>query len=413
MISDRSIKALSEPSPLVVSHFESAANAFHSDENPAGYINLGTAENYLMGAEMLAWLNESMQLSEHDLHYGEFRGVEELREVLAGFLRELSGLSGAKPDNVVIGNGVSSLLESLAFSLFDAGDSVIIPAPYYTGYEEDFSHRFSVKIIPAHMNLDNEYDLDVNVIEQVYLQAIQRGETVKAILINNPNNPLGKHYPRKQLEAVVAFASTYKLQIIADEIYAHSIFNNARGEYESLLSIGANYKESIHVLYGLAKDFGLSGFKFAFVYSENINLIKALSGNAYFYNVSTLTQSVVTHLFSDLSKVEVFLSQYKKKLCCAHNALLQINSDTINSPILPAQGGHFVFIDLACHLSSRTHEAELSLYQQLWQYGRVNITPGQYFCCAEPGWFRVCFANNAVVMAEAFSRLARVVSPLK
>ena len=129
MISNRALGALADPSPLVVNHFEAAKDVFNAVDNPEGIINLGTAENYLMSQEALAWINNKLQLTPKDLHYEEFRGIASVREALAGFLEHVSGIEDAKPENVVIGNGVSSLLESLAFSLFDAGDSIIIPAP--------------------------------------------------------------------------------------------------------------------------------------------------------------------------------------------------------------------------------------------------------------------------------------------
>ena len=407
-ISNRAQNALRDPSPLVVAHFESAKDAYHPDKNPKGAINLGTAENYLMGQEMLAWLKEVKPLTEHALHYADFRGIAPLREVLATFLREVTGIPDAKAEHIVIGNGVSSLLESLAFSLFDPGDGLIVPAPCYTGYQEDFKHRFGVNIIPAPMPCENQFDLDVDVLQQTYAQAVQQGERVKAILINNPNNPLGKHYTRAQLEAVVEFAMAHRLQIIADEIYAHSIFDSCHGPFESLLTIGAHYQENIHVLYGLAKDFGLSGFKFAFYYSENEDAVKAMASNAYFYNVSTLLQHTVETLFSDISRIRVFLGTYNKKLTQAHKDVLQINEQTIAAPVLSAQGGHFVFINLVKYLSASTFEAEMQLFHRIWSEAKVNITPGQFFHCPYPGWFRVCFAAPREQVEQSFIRLNRL-----
>ena len=301
------------------------------------------------------------------------------------------------------------VLESLAFSLFDQGDALIIPAPCYTGYQEDFKHRFGVNIIPAPMADENQFDLDVDVLQQVYAQAVQQGERVKAILINNPNNPLGKHYTRAQLEAVVAFAMRHRLQIIADEIYAHSVFDASHGPFESLLTIGAHYQENIHVLYGLAKDFGLSGFKFAFYYSENKDAVKAMASNAYFYNVSTLLQHAVTELFSDISGIRSFLYAYKNKLKKAHHDLLRINDQTVAAPILPSQGGHFIFINLEEYLVGKTTADEMQFFHRIWSEAKVNITPGQFFHCPYPGWFRVCFAAPREQVEQGFIRLKRLV----
>ena len=407
MISDRALGALADPSPLVVNHFEAAKDVFHAVDNPEGIINLGTAENYLMSKEALAWINKKLQLTPNDLHYAEFRGIASVREALAGFLTRVSGIEGARPENVVVGNGVSSLLESLAFSLFDAGDSIIIPAPYYTGYEEDFCHRFGVKIIPAQMSVTTGFELDVEVIARAYKQAQESGERVKAILINNPNNPLGKLYTRQQLLSVIEFAKQYQLQIIADEIYAHSVHDLNVDKHESLLSIGKDYKHSIHVLYGLAKDFGLSGFKFAMCYSENDDVLKALSANAYFYNVSTLMQCVIAQIFSHTKQIEAFLHEYRQRLSTSYEFVRQVNAATLKAPICSAQAGHFIFLDLGAYLKKSDKSSEMELYDCFWRQSKVNITPGQFFHCDQPGWFRMCFANEEATVKQAFVRLHR------
>ena len=408
MISNRAIGALAEPSPLVVAHFEAAKDPYHPTENPRGAINLGTAENYLMEKELLSWLSKVPPLPTHAMHYDEFRGSAQLREVVAEFLCDISGITHAKAEHIVIGSGVSSLLESLAFVLFNEGDSLIIPSPYYTGYAEDFSHRFGVKIIAAPMQEKNDFDLDMGIIEQTYDQAISQGEKVKAILINNPNNPLGRVYTLSQLESLIDFAIKRELQIIADEIYAHSIYDESNGGYRSVLSLGEDYQDSIHVLYGLAKDFGLSGFKFALCYSKNEAVLKALAANAYFYNVSTLDQHVVAALLSEREAVKEFLAIYKTRLLASYNGFLEVNQKTIRVPVLPSQGGHFVFIKLAEYLSQQNFESERMLYEKIWNQVKVNITPGQYFCCAEPGWFRLCFANESFRVNEALKRIHRM-----
>ena len=407
MISNRAKGALADPSPLVVAHFEAAKDAYHPVKNPTGAINLGTAENYLMEEELLAWLAKVPPIAGRDMHYEIFRGRAVLRETLARFLRDASGITDADPEHIVIGSGVSSLLESLAHVLFDEGESLIIPAPYYTGYEEDFSHRFGVNVIPATMHEDNGFELDVAILDQVYAQAVNEGEKVKAILINNPNNPLGVQYTRPQLESLIDFAENRGLQIIADEIYAHSIFDDCHGNFESVLTVGEHYKDSIHVLYGLAKDFGLSGFKFALCYSTNTDVLAALAVNAYFYNVSTLDQHVVNAMFLDMDYVREFLARYKKKLSTAHKYLLIENDETIQAAILPSQGGHFVFMSLADRLPEQSPRGEMQLYENLWSQAKVNITPGQFFGCMQPGWFRLCFANDPKRVKEAFIRMKR------
>jgi len=408
MLSTRAQKNLSEPSPLIVAHFAATQNPYHPANNPTGLINLGTAENYLMGDESLAWVNHPLVLQEHALHYSEFRGSAGLRERLASFLRESSGMAEVGADNIVIGNGVSCLLESLAYTLFDAGDSILIPSPCYTGYSEDFHHRFGVNIIAAPMRATEEFALNSDILRKVYDDALQDGARVKALLINSPNNPTGRQYPRGEIEKAVAFAEEAGLQVIADEIYAHSLFEPEKNRFESVWDIAPHYRDSIHILYGLAKDFGLSGFKFAIYCAGHPEAVEAMSRNAYFYNVSTHTQALVERLFSAPDELNRFLARYQQRLCTAHQHLQRCNHQTLGLPMATSQGGHFVLLDFSALLEAPTFDAETALYYRIWREAKVNITPGQYFACQTPGWFRLCFANHAATVTEAFRRMGEI-----
>lgn len=77
------------------------------------------------------------------------------------------------------------------FCLADAGASVLIPAPYYPAFDNDLKAKCD--LLPLPFNLDE----DSNVAEQLTreaAEAAQRGNPVKALLVTNPNNPLGTIY---------------------------------------------------------------------------------------------------------------------------------------------------------------------------------------------------------------------------
>lgn len=408
IISQRANKLIGTPSPLVSAHFEAEADAFDSKLNPNGAINLGTAENHLMDEESRQRISQLIPKCDYHLHYAEFRGIKSLRIELARFLETASCIRNISPDQIVIGNGVSSLLESLAYTLFDPGDGILIPSPCYSGYHDDFSARMNVKVITAPMDATQKFKLDIERLENSYEQASRSGEKIKAILVNNPNNPLGHIYSESVLKSLVEFAKQKELQIISDEIYAHSFIGGQKTK--SLLEIGRDYSPNIHMLYGLAKDFGLSGFKFGLVVSQNDRLLKALATNAYFYNVSTYTQALVEQLLKDQSGTHAFLNLYHQRLRFALQHFETCNQSSINVEYIQPQGGHFVFLYLGGFLKAITYEEEMRLFEKIWNEVRVNVTPGQFFSCPEPGWFRLCFANQPELISEAFQRLQKHLS---
>jgi aspartate/methionine/tyrosine aminotransferase len=302
---------IGEPSPLVVAHFKCADDKFCPDTNPDGKINLGTAENHLMDDEMLAMVNRPTPFSTEHLHYGELHGASSFRAAIATLLEEDLKISAVNPDNIVVASGSSAILESIAMALFEDGDGLIVPAPFYSGFTHDFSTRFNVKLLPYGLSADNNYELDIDGLETAVSQAKQTGITVKAILICSPHNPLGITYTNETLEQVVQLAEAHNLDIIADEIYAQSVYS---GQFKSMLEIGKAYRQHIHFTYGFAKDFALSGFKTGVFYSENKELVTAVQEIAYFHAVSTHTQRFLETLIADRTWRKAFIEENKRKL---------------------------------------------------------------------------------------------------
>lgn len=62
-------------------------------------------------------------------------------------------------------------------------------------------------------------------------------------------------------------------------------------------------------------------------------------------------------------------------------------------PCLRSNAGLFCWIDMRLLLKSDTFEGEMELWKTMVSDFGLNVSPGSSCHCAEPGWFRVCFAN--------------------
>lgn len=393
---------IGEPSPLVVAHFQCADDKFCPHTNPDGKINFGTAENHLMDAEILAMVNRPTPFSAEHLHYGELHGTPSFRAAIADLLEEDLKISAVNPDNIVVASGSSAILESIAMALFEDGDGLIVPAPFYTGFTHDFSTRFNVKLLPYGLSANNNYALDVDGLETAVFQAKEAGIAVKAILICSPNNPLGITYTDETLEQIVQLAKAHNLDIIADEIYAQSVYS---GQYKSMLEIGKTYRQHIHFVYGFAKDFALSGFKTGLFYSENKELVTAVQEIAYFHAVSTHTQRFLETLIADRHWRNAFIKENKSRLLAAYSMTKRLFAEHLDVSIIEANAGIFVWADFSDYLQEQTFEAELALFDKIFNECDLSITPGQFFHADRPGWFRVCFAQDEAHIETAVMRL--------
>lgn len=396
MISERGRQLRQHDAFLVRAHFACAEDPFEPDTNPGGFVNFGTAENLIVFDLVKPLLEASQEIRGCDTHYNELHGAGFFRRAIAEFL---AGRGGCRldPDNIAVASGASGILEMLAFVLCDAGDAVLIPAPYYSGFDHDLALRSQAKL--RHVGLHGpEFELTVAAIEEVYDEAVTEGTGVRAILVNSPQNPLGQVYDEALIRDVVAFAEKRRLHVILDEIYAESLMR-AVTHYSGLgLESGL-----VHVVYGFAKDFGLSGYKAGVLHSRNQEVIKTVQDCAYFYSVSMQTQRTLANLLGS-QQLGGFLDKMRSRLLRAYEHVTgELAGNGI--PFLPVRGGIVMWLDLREFLTSASFEAERALFNQIFEELKVSITPGQAFHCLEPGWFRLCFTVPEAHRTEGLKRL--------
>ncbi len=401
MTSRRVRHLLQDPPPLVTAHLRCAADRYQADTHPDGYINFGTAENTLIENEIAARV-QGQKLQPADLHYNDPAGSEALRHACSDFLHHFLGIEPLPPNQIVVASGVSALLESLAFCLLDAGDAVMTLSPVYSGFWHDFEARFDTVLRTSDA-------LDGQRVDLARLGAdLDAAPDVRALLLCNPHNPLGICLHPEDLGALIALARDRGLDLISDEIYANSVFGDA--EFVSALDPrydALGWGEHIHQLYGLAKDFGLSGFKTGFFASRDAELARAMAECAYFHTVSGQTQRTATELLRDTAFCASLFATGRARL--AENfAALRDGLDRLGIHTHPSHAGVFTMIELGPVFGVTDAEQELQLFQRLLDEARVNITPGQFFAHPVPGWFRVCYAQPLQRVDVFLDRLGKL-----
>lgn len=93
--------------------------------------------------------------------------------------------------------------------------------------------------------------------EEAILKAESEGIHVRALMLCNPHNPLGRCYPKETIVALMELCNKYKVHLLSDEIYAASVYDvpdKDAIEFTSVLSFDSSKYISddyLHVLYGL------------------------------------------------------------------------------------------------------------------------------------------------------------------
>ena len=387
---------------LVKAHFACAADPYDPASNPNGYINLGTAENKTLYDHGAPLLRECLEIHEDDTHYSTLHGPAFVRRAIAEFLSPRAGRS-ISADHLAVGAATSAILENLSFVLCDPGDIILIPTPYYPGFDQDLVLRSGA--VFAHIPLPApRFELTLDAVGQAYTSAArhasQAGRKVRALLLTSPHNPLGVIYPESLLKDLQAFCEGRRLHMIVDEIYAESVLPER--EHISALRLESEW---VHVVYGFAKDFGLSGYKVGLVHSLNETVMRSLQAGCYFYTVSGLVHRLIANLLRHPGLPD-YLATMRRRLAGAREEVVRELS-RCGVRHHPLDGSIVMWLNLKPYLKHGTFEAERALFEEMLGECRVSLPPGQAFHCSEPGWFRMCYTASDAHRREGVARLVR------
>ncbi|KAH7087018.1 putative acc synthase [Paraphoma chrysanthemicola] len=404
-------------------------------DNPNGLVFLGVAENTLLHNRISARANKTPAINTTDhLTYGIGpRASPRLRKALIPFFTaEFDPDKPVSQKELLILPGGAAVTDVLTWAICNDGEGIITPAPYYTGFKHMSSLRAGGVLVPArfeglegYTGLDDVFDADMNrkALERSFLRATREGVTVRGVLISNPHNPLGRCYPAETIREIARFCARNNLHLISDEIFALSVYHNSRATnvtpFVSVLGAGLEDcidSHLVHVMYGMSKDFGATGFRLGVLHSRHEGLIAAVSSISVFGWVPYAVQD----LWADMLEDDQFLADFKlenRAVLAKHSTILRSFLDQHNVPYYSnVHAGVFIWVDLRRYLRGNSaldpasspvdvnHDQEATLFQHFIRAG-VVISQGSSFGTEELGWYRISFAVEEQALNVGLQRL--------
>ncbi|PKI38280.1 hypothetical protein CRG98_041327 [Punica granatum] len=251
-------------------------------------------------------------------------------------------------------------------------------------------------MIPVHCKSSNNFQITIEAMEAAYEKAQQgpNPSNIKGLIITNPSNPLGTTLDRETLKGLVRFVCEKNIHLVCDEIYSATVFKPPHlvSVSEVMEEVGGCNRDLIHVVYSLSKDMGLPGLRVGIIYSYNDAVVSCARKMSSFGLVSSQTQHLLASMLSDEEFIGQFIRESSKRLAKRHT-LFTKGLAQMGISCLDSNAGLFFWMDLRPLLKEQTFEAEMQLWRVIINDVKLNVSPGSSFCCTEPGFFRVCFAD--------------------
>jgi aspartate aminotransferase len=181
-------------------------------------------------------------------------GTDELKEAVIEKFRKDNGLLYEKTQ-VLISCGAKHSLYNIAEALFNPGDEVIIPSPYWVSYPDQVLLNDAVPVI-VETTEEEGFKLSAQKLEKAIT-----GKT-KALILNSPSNPTGLAYDKISLEDIAALAVKHNIYVISDEIYEKLIYDGFT--HTSIASLGPEIKNLTIVVNGVSKSHAMTGWRIGY-----------------------------------------------------------------------------------------------------------------------------------------------------
>ncbi|MEO1366847.1 MAG: pyridoxal phosphate-dependent aminotransferase [Acidobacteriota bacterium] len=203
----------------------------------------------------------AVEIDPADHEYAPISGLWELREAVAALYNRLyrRGMkSQYSAENVSISGGGRAALTRVVASLGQVNLGHFLPD--YTAYEELLDIFRLVTPIPILLSRDEAYAFSADDVER---EVVGRG--LGALLLSNPNNPMGKLISGHELSEWLGVARHLDCSLLIDEFYSHYIWKPGAGEPGPSVS-AARYVEDVDrdpvvLLDGLTKNWRYPGWR--------------------------------------------------------------------------------------------------------------------------------------------------------
>jgi aspartate/methionine/tyrosine aminotransferase len=300
---------------------------------------------------------------------------------------------------VLITNGGKQAIYEAFATILDAGDEVILPAPYWTTYPEAIRLAGGV---PVEVLADETQGYKVTP-EQ--LEAARTDRT-KVLLFNSPSNPTGAVYTRDEVETIGRWAVEHGLWVLTDEIYEHLVYDGA--EAASLPVVVPELADTCVVVNGVAKTYAMTGWRVGWVVGPT-DVVKAatnLQSHAT-SNVANVSQrAALAAVSGDLSAVEEMRSAFDRR----RRTIVTMLND-IDGVVCPDPKGAFYAYPSVAGLLGRTFDGvtpttSVELAELMLEKAEVAAVPGEAF--GSPGYLRFSYALGDDDLVEGITRLQKL-----
>ena len=329
---------------------------------------------------------------------GYLGSIPEMGTAFASFAQRRWGWS-VDPLQVRIAADVGVGIVEVLRVITKPGDKILINSPVYPNFwtwcAETHLEQVDVPLTQSEHEMNgSNWILDWDGIEKAYASGI------KAHLISNPHNPLGRVYTRDELSRLAELAKKHHVYLLSDEIHAPLTYSEQ--VFTPFLAVSETAREVGITITAASKGWNIAGLKCAIIVTDNVAVHEVLTAiaPATHYRASLLGAFATVTAFEQgepwLDSLMVQLD-FNRKLI---EDLIALKTPGVGYRI--PHCSYLAWLDLSSFNLGEDPSAVLL------EKAKVAFVPGVRFGSQSTQYVRLNFATSPEILEEAFNRLATV-----
>ena len=330
-------------------------------------------------------------IAEGKTKYTAVDGTVELKQAVINKFSRDNGLE-YNLNQILVSSGGKQSFFNMALALLNAGDEVIIPAPYWVSYPDMVTIAEGVPVIIA-AGLDNRFKITPQQLEAAIT------DKTRLVVLNSPSNPSGVAYTRKELEALAGVLLKYpEVMVATDDMYEHIIWSDE--PFYNIVMVCPELYDRTIVLNGVSKAYSMTGWRIGYAGGPEwlIKNMKKIQSQSTSNPCSIAQAAALAALDGPQDCVQEMLVAFKKR----HDYVLSRLNQLPGVRAIAADGTFYAFADFSEAMKQFGFSKDTELAALFLEKG-VAMVPGSAF--GTEGCMRMSFATSDEALQKALDRL--------
>lgn len=337
--------------------------------------------------------------------YTAVAGTPALKKAIIDKFKRENGLDYAA-GQIVVGVGAKQIIFNALLATLNAGDEVIIPAPYWVSYPDMVLFAEGTPVTVPCLEKDNF---------KLKPEALEKAITAKTkwLILNSPSNPTGSAYSKEELKALADVLLKHpQVMILADDIYEHLLYDGFT--FHTIAQVEPKLYERTLTVNGVSKAYAMTGWRIGYAGGSK-QLITAIADiqSQSTSNACSISQAASV---AALNGEQGFLQDWKKSFANRRNLVVDALNHISGISCLKPEGAFYVFPNMQKLIGKKTPQGKTignsaDLCDYLLDEALVATVAGSAF--GMEGYFRISYATSEAVLEKAMQRIKTACEVLK